>query len=193
MTSITTGMGALNTESDSGQSPLASMSSARSATSTSTSATPRPYVSNVGILPSSLPAYHKDYMAGIVDPTAAPAPHEPPGPARTQAEQEETSRRLRPHSRPSQLRLEEASKRPHGLTPVNPTKKPKPVRWQFGIRSRNAPWEALSCIYKALGKLGCGWVVDEDYEKAHGHDDDERYACQRFRRRRAVESATDTD
>jgi len=153
------------------------MSSARSVTSTSTGATPRPYVSKVGILPSSLPAYHKDYMAGIVDPTVAPAPNEPPGPARTQAEQEETARRLRPHSRPSQLRLEEASKRPQGMTPVNLSKKPKPVRWQFGIRSRNAPWEALSCIYKALAKLGCGWVMDEDYDKVHGYDGERYVSC----------------
>ncbi len=38
------------------------MSSARSITSTSTGASARPYVSKVGILPSSLPSYHTAYM-----------------------------------------------------------------------------------------------------------------------------------
>ncbi len=99
-----------------GASPLASMSSARSVASNSTGVVPRPYVSTVGILPSSLPAYHTDYIAGVQDATASPAPSEPPGPARTPAEQEETARRLRPHSR-SQLRLDEANKRRRALRP----------------------------------------------------------------------------
>jgi len=156
-------MNALNTDADSAASPLASMSSARSVTSTSTGTTQRPYASRIGILPSSLPAYHRDYMAGIANPDAAPAPSEPPAPARTQAEQEETARRLRPHSR-TPPRLDESGARPQSLTPVNPPKKAKAVRWQFGIRSRNSPWEALSCIYKALQKLDATWVLDEDSE-----------------------------
>jgi carbon catabolite-derepressing protein kinase len=152
------------------------MSSARSITSTSTGASPRPYVSKVGILPSSLPGYHTVYMerekakaAGINVPDPAPAAPDGPRQPRTQAEQEETARRLKPHSR-SQLRLDEANKRPQGLTPVNPpAKRHRPVRWQFGIRSRNAAWEALVCIYKALAKLGAGWQVDDD----NGNDGDE--------------------
>lgn len=90
---------------------------------------------------------------------------EPATQPRSQAEQEETLRRLKPHSR-SFVRLDDAS-RPQGLTPVNPPKKAKPVKWQFGIRSRNAPWEALVCIYKALSKLGASWVIDEGYDSAH--------------------------
>jgi len=163
-------MSGLNVEGDSGASPLASMSSARSITSTSTGSTARPYVSKIGILPSSLPSYHKAYMTGNIDQSPGPPPSEPPAPARTPQEQEETARRLRPHSRPSQLRLDGANKRPQPLTTVNPAKKSKPVRWQFGIRSRNSPWEALVCIYKALSKLGCGWVKDEDYNKVHGFE-----------------------
>lgn len=108
---------------------------------------------------------------GLEPPDAIPTIVEPANQPRSQAEQEETIRRLKPHSR-SQLRLDEANKRPQGLTPVNPPKKNKPARWQFGIRSRNAPWEALVCIYKALNKLGAGWIVDEDYERAHRDDDD---------------------
>ncbi len=154
---------------DSNISPMLdpTMSSARSITSTSTGASARPYVSKIGILPSSTPSYHLAYMERKMARTAGddlleirPAVGEASPQPRSQAEQEETARRLKPHSR-SQLRLEEANKRPQGLTPVNvPGKKNKPVRWQFGIRSRNAPWEALVCIYKALSKLGVGWYVD---------------------------------
>jgi len=169
----------LTTE-DANSSPMLdpTMSSARSITSNSTSNSTRPYVSKVGILPSSLPAYHQVFMerekaraAGIHLPESVPSTLETSAAPRTQAEQEETARRLKPHSR-SQLRLDEANKRPSGLTPVNAPKKVKPVRWQFGIRSRNAPWEALVCIYKALQKLGAGWQVDEDYEKVHGNGDE---------------------
>lgn len=153
---------------------MLSMSSARSATSTTTTTTPRPYVSKVGILPSSLPAYHKDYVerekAGAINnsPPQVLINDELPV-ARTDAEKEETSRRLRPHSR-SQLRLDEANTRPQGMTPINPPKKTKPVRWQFGIRSRNSPWEALLCIHKALHKLGATYIPDEEYESRHAEE-----------------------
>ncbi|PTB64235.1 serine threonine protein kinase SNF1 [Trichoderma citrinoviride] len=152
-------------------SPMMSISSTRSAISPG-GASPRPYVTKVGILPSSLPAYHKDYMEREKNGTG----HESVTPAitindelpvtRTEAEKEEAARRLNPHSR-SALRLDESSKRPQGMTPITaPVKKPKPVRWQFGIRSRNAPWEALLCIHKALNKLGASHLRDEGYDEA---------------------------
>ncbi|KAL8418426.1 hypothetical protein RB594_001864 [Gaeumannomyces avenae] len=168
---------------DPNASPLASMSSARSITSSNASAVlaaqQRPYASKIGILPSSLTAYHNAYMenekagknADEAPPTAN-LPNEPPAPARTPAEHEETSRRLRPHSR-APLAATDQTGRPQGMTPSNPPKRVKQVRWQFGIRSRNAPFEALLCIYKALRKLGCGWHVDKDYSKVH-HEDEER-------------------
>lgn len=155
---------------------MPSASSARSGTS-ATSA-PRPYISKVGVLPSSLPDYHKAYVerekAGIEeDPTPPALPDEPDAVTRTEAEREEMARRLKPHSK-NQLRLEEGSRRPQGMTPVSapPPKRIKPVRWQFGIRSRNAPWEALLCIHKALHKLGATYVPDEGYDKAHDDVDD---------------------
>ncbi|KAM7217802.1 Protein kinase-like domain containing protein [Rhypophila decipiens] len=194
---LTEEIGALTTD-DTNLSPMVdTMSSARSITSTSTGTSPRPYVSKVGILPSSLPTYHKVFMErekakadGIDIPGSSPSNNlehsiEP----RSQADQEETIRRLKPHSR-SQLRLDEANKRPQGLTPVNPPKKQKPVRWQFGIRSRNAPWEALVCIYKALHKLGARWIIDEDYDKEHGGDDDD-YEGPSIGRRRGNSTAQD--
>ncbi|TQW10936.1 carbon catabolite derepressing protein kinase [Cordyceps javanica] len=146
-------------------SPVMSMSSARSGVPQP----PRPYVSKVGILPSSIGTYHKDYIeranSGVEGtvPAETAINDEPPS-ARTDAEKEEAARRLKPHSR-SQKQLEEGTKRPQGMTPINPPKKNKPVRWQFGIRSRNAPWEALLCIHKALYKLGAAYIPDEDYTR----------------------------
>ena len=65
---------------------------------------PRQVVTKIGVLPSSLPAYHKDYMerekAGIHDvPPPATSVNEEPAKARTEAEKEELSRRLKPHSK----------------------------------------------------------------------------------------------
>ncbi|KAI0394072.1 Pkinase-domain-containing protein [Xylariaceae sp. FL0594] len=170
-----------NTEYEAQASPLAD--SARS-TSTITSASPRGYTSHVGILPTSLPALHREYLerqnAGIDEPLDAPVPEVPLQP-RTPAEQQEAVRRLKPHSK-NVVRLDESQSRPQQMTPVTAPKKSKPVRWQFGIRSRNAPFEALLCIYKALAKLGATWLVDEDYNQleseeseAHGDASSEQY------------------
>lgn len=127
-------------------------------------------------MPSSLPAYHKDFMererAGTDDTLLPPVAPEPSSQPRSEDERQESMRRLKPHTR-SQVRLDDSSKRPQGMTPVNPPKKPKATRWQFGIRSRNAPWEALGVIYRSLSKLGCSWVPDEDYEKEHGREDEQ--------------------
>lgn len=91
--------------------------------------------------------------------TAHSEDHEPH--PQTEEEKAETARRLNPHSR-SQIKLEEA-KRPAGMTPV-PPKKTKPTKWQFGIRSRNQPLEAIGCIYRALQKLGAEWAVEDEPE-----------------------------
>jgi carbon catabolite-derepressing protein kinase len=118
------------------------------------------------------------------------AVHEFSGQPQSQAEQEETLRRLKPHSR-NLVRLDDAS-RPQGLTPVNPPKKNKPVRWQFGIRSRNAPWEALLCIYKALAKLGATWIIDEEYDSVHGEDENDGYDGSRHSRQKSSSSIDPT-
>lgn len=161
-------------------SPLMDAMSPRSSSSVGTDRSIRPYVSKIGILPSSLPAYHKDFMEekrtgrNVGNPlsTAHSEVNEPS--PQTDAEKLETARRLNPHSR-SQLKLDEASKRPAGMTPV-PQKKSKPTKWQFGIRSRNQPLEAIGCIYRALQKLGAEWVLDEDWSPSRrdNRDDDDR-------------------
>ncbi|KAF4631961.1 hypothetical protein G7Y89_g6180 [Cudoniella acicularis] len=157
-------------------SPLVDAMSPRSSSSIGTDRSIRPYVSKIGILPSSLPAYHRDFMearkngrdvgkplSNTHSETDSPTPQ-------TEAEKAETARRLNPHSR-SQIKLDEASKRPAGMTPV-PQKKTKPTKWQFGIRSRNQPLEAIGCIYRALQKLGAEWVVDEDWEPHEEYHED---------------------
>lgn len=160
-------------EFDSAASPLAE--STRSNASTVTSTSPRGYVSKIGILPTSLPALHKECLdrhnagdEGAVE--DQPLPDLPAQP-RTPAEHQEAIRRLKPHSK-GNARLDDGQSRPAPMTPVV-TKKNKPVRWQFGIRSRNAPWEALLCIYKALHKLNATWVVNEDYDEVHGPESEQ--------------------
>ncbi|ETS74914.1 hypothetical protein PFICI_13398 [Pestalotiopsis fici W106-1] len=165
-------------EFDSAASPLAD--STRSNASTITSTSPRGYVSKIGILPTSLPALHKEALdrhnAGDEEAHEdQPLPDLPSHP-RTPAEHQEAIRRLKPHSKGS-VRLDDSQSRPAPMTPVV-QKKNKPVRWQFGIRSRNAPWEALLCIYKALHKLNATWVVNEDYDEVHGPENEQSKRAQ---------------
>lgn len=158
-------------------SPLIDAMSPRSSSSIGTDrSAPRPYVSKIGILPSSLPAYHRDFMEARrsgrdTTSTLSTAHSEVDAPkVQTEAEKLETARRLNPHSK-SQIKLDEASRRPAGMTAL-PQKKAKPTKWQFGIRSRNQPLEAIGCIYRALQKLGAEWVVDEDWQPSQGEGTD---------------------
>ena len=57
-----------------------------------------------------------------------------------------------------------ATSKPESMTPIQAStqaKKPRPTKWQFGIRSRNSPAEAMLAIYKALSAMGADW---EDVE-----------------------------
>jgi carbon catabolite-derepressing protein kinase len=40
-----------------------------------------------------------------------------------------------------------------------PAKKPRATKWQFGIRSRNQPAEAMLAIFRALKAMGADWEV----------------------------------
>lgn len=135
----------------------------------------KPYVSQISILPSSMPYWHDQYMEKLkADELNAPYEADPePDYATTFAqlstadttdeqsseEQAATARHLKPNSR-STTHLHNITaaqaKNPEALTPV-PPKKPRPTKWQFGIRSRNSPLEAMSCIYRALLKQGAEW------------------------------------
>lgn len=77
---------------------------------------------------------------------------------RSPEEQAATARALKPHSRSivnlENLRLEP----PEGVTPVASQPR-KSRKWQFGIRSRNQPYEAMLCLYKALRAQGGVWEI----------------------------------
>jgi len=113
-------------------------------------------VSTVAILPSSLTEYHKAYMKGHPRP---PPPQEhdgmPPTPEQTEEQRQISARRLKPNFRA----LPDASRqRPEPMTTL-PPKKPRPTKWQFGIRSRNQPAEAMLAIFKALKAMGADWEI----------------------------------
>lgn len=77
------------------------------------------------------------------------------GPDTSDAEQAATTQQLKNHGR-SATSLEKVDAKPGSLTPM-PVKKAKQTRWQFGIRSRNPPLDAMYCIYRALQRLGAEW------------------------------------
>jgi carbon catabolite-derepressing protein kinase len=113
-------------------------------------------VSTIAVLPSSLPEFHKAYMKGHPKPPTDPQENTtPPHPLQTEEERAAQARRLRPNFRavPDNNRP-----RPEPMTAL-PSKKSKPVKWQFGIRSRNQPAEAMLAIFKALKIMGADWEV----------------------------------
>lgn len=106
-------------------------------------------------------------------PEDAPADNEPAIPEVTfdpetkkprtisQEDQDATARALKPHSR-STVALNQLRNRdlPDGMTPVQQTQhRPKGKKWQFGIRSRNAPYEAMKCLYSAIQAQQGDWEV----------------------------------
>lgn len=154
-------------------SPLLDAVSPRSSSSIGTDRSfVRPYVSKIGILPSSIPQYHKEFMethrSGHQESTLSTSHSETTEPSpQTEAEKAETVRRLNPHSR-SLAKLDEG-KKPAGMTQI-PSRKTKATKWQFGIRSRNQPLEAIGCIYRALRKLGAEWLVGDEWTPGQGEN-----------------------
>lgn len=117
--------------------------------------------STIAILPSSLPDFHVAFMKG------RPIPEEASLEKQSTDERNATARRFKPHSR-SQLALEKVY-RPEGLTPIPAaSKKARPTKWQFGIRSRNQPAEAMLAIYKALKAMGAEWEAPPPRKPEHG-------------------------
>ncbi|KAI5853252.1 kinase-like domain-containing protein [Morchella snyderi] len=107
----------------------------------------------IGILPSSLPEFHTAFMRG--GPVPSPKAQQPQAP---QSMPPILGRKgPKPHNPRIQGKVE-------GLTPLSQSsrdKKPRQTRWQFGIRSRNSPLEAVGCIYRGLKKMGAEWVVPD--------------------------------
>jgi carbon catabolite-derepressing protein kinase len=151
-------------------SPMQSMEHPRhNSTGSASIAEARSPASSIGILPSSLPEYHLAYMKGQVN------KHVPSQQAedkeaefdhpRTKEEQEATAKRLKPHSK-SSANMHRNMEKPEPMTsiPDKQAKKTRPTKWQFGIRSRNTPAEAMLAIYKALRRMGAEWEVPKPKE-----------------------------
>lgn len=133
------------------------------------------YVSKVSVLPSSLPFYHNQIMeerkkrqdeegepmtgaeAAYFEKLSLQTGHRELSPEAQAA----TARHLKPHSR-STLQLQritaDAAERTPSLNPPSGKKKAG-NRWQYGIRSRNRPLDAMTCIYKALAAQGAQWQI----------------------------------
>ncbi|KAE8844255.1 hypothetical protein PTNB73_03690 [Pyrenophora teres f. teres] len=114
-------------------------------------------VSTVAILPSSLTEYHKAYMKGHPRPLSRIQDTDglPPTPEQTEEQRQISARRLKPNFRT----LPEAGRsKPEPMTSL-PAKKPRATKWQFGIRSRNQPAEAMLAIFKALKAMGADWEI----------------------------------
>ncbi|KAI9667036.1 MAG: Protein kinase [Trizodia sp. TS-e1964] len=137
--------------------------------------------STISVLPSSLPDYHRAYMMGVPSADAGPPndgqTDQPVVHEKSSAEQAATARRLKPHTR-NQAASDTATEKVDGMTAVPPKHK-KQVKWQFGIRSRNQPLEAVGCILRSLKKLGAEWVVERD-------EDSENESSVRGRRHRSA-------
>ena len=147
---------------------------------------PDGYISKVGILTSSLPYYHdlvmkarreeqkrkRDARLRKQEEQGEPMePHEAEyfqklslEPSKTKDESDQKNpplRNLNPHSK-STMRLNnilaKASEHPEAAIQAS-NKKNRHTKWQFGIRSRNQPLDAILCIYKALKAHGAQWHV----------------------------------
>ncbi|KAK5108675.1 hypothetical protein LTR62_008080 [Meristemomyces frigidus] len=162
-------------------SPLGSIDHPRhNSTSSQSIMDARSPASTIAILPSSLPDFHLAYMKGhdsghgnnqsATPPGDETTTHPDPSRPRTKAEQEATARRLKPHSRSSANLHRQHPDKPEPMTslPEKQAKKHKPTKWQFGIRSRNTPAEAMLAIYKALRKMGGVWEVMRPKETGTG-------------------------
>lgn len=121
-----------------------------------------PRLSHVRILPTSLPYVHDQLMeqrdreqrarqeAARADPSA-------PQQELSQEDQALSARALKPHSR-SVVDLDKLRFEPPIGHPI--TQQPKRSRkWQFGIRSRNQPYEAMLYLYRAIAAQGGTWDI----------------------------------
>lgn len=147
------------------------------------------YVSKIGILASSMPYYHNQYMAQkkaesqraqqkipeseemtLVESACFSKLSLDPNPKeQSKEEQVANARHLKPHSR-STIQLQNiTAEKPEGLAHAV-SKKARSMKWQFGIRSRNTPHEAMLCIYRALDAQGAQWEMPPPPECAPGGD-----------------------
>ena len=157
------------------------------------------YVSKIGILTTSIPMYHNQIMKAKKEDEErrrAEMEGEPLEPRevdmlskmsrevgthyQTSEQQAESIRRLKPHSRSTlhiQHILHTASQHPEEATTPSAKPKSRQTKWQFGIRSKNEPVDAVKCLYRALETMGdCQWhVPDGRQAKPQGDYDREPF------------------
>ncbi|KAH8703587.1 putative carbon catabolite derepressing protein kinase Snf1 [Talaromyces proteolyticus] len=128
-------------------------------------------VSHVRILPTSLPYVHEQIMEqrdGIRERARrqknenSPPDFDVDGSyhpvERTPEQQAATARALKPHSR-SIIDLDKLRLEPPEEFHAAPMPQKRSRKWQFGIRSRNQPYEAMLCLYKAIAAVGGVWEI----------------------------------
>ncbi|CAI7613576.1 unnamed protein product [Penicillium bialowiezense] len=131
-----------------------------------------PRISHVRILPTSLPYVHEQLLEQrererrarnemLEQQRQEGADFDHPDQAAyrdmSPEEQAATSRALKPHSR-SVIDLDKLRFEPPTGQPLE--KQPKRSRkWQFGIRSRNQPYEAMLYLYRAIAAQGGLWDI----------------------------------
>ncbi|CAG7924593.1 unnamed protein product [Penicillium olsonii] len=131
-----------------------------------------PRISHVRILPTSLPYVHEQLMEQrererrarnemLEQRRQEGSDHGHPDQAAyrdmSPEEQAATARALKPHAR-SVVDLDKLRFEPPTGQPVE--KQPKRSRkWQFGIRSRNQPYEAMLYLYRAIAAQGGLWDI----------------------------------
>lgn len=98
---------------------------------------------------------------------------------RSKEEQDATSKALKPHSRSVIAINELRIPKPEMMTSVTQESKsgagkPRQRKWQFGIRSRNQPYEAMRSLFGALKEQGAEWeiVPATKSEGSHEHEED---------------------
>lgn len=96
-------------------------------------------------------------------------------------EQDATARALKPHSRSStnlgalahKINSQILPPAPEPEKEKKPSSKSKGRKWQFGIRSRNQPFEAMKCLYAALKAIGAEWEVQPATKASSGENGEE--------------------
>ena len=127
----------------------------------------QPRLSHVRILPTSLPYVHEQLMeqrerereqrARAANKLMEDQAQVDEDGETTRQNQEATAKALKPHARSivdlEKLRFDP----PEGRSAPHQPKKTR--KWQFGIRSRNQPYEAMLYLYKAIAAQGGIWDI----------------------------------
>lgn len=128
------------------------------------------FISQVGILPSSMPTWWNAHMEALrsgktkdvdeptIDKTLDNAiDHGSGDKVQSPEAQAETARRLKPPGRGSTTALYGIQDHPDRTAAAASQKKEKKTKFQFGIRSKSNPSEAMLVIYSTLRRLGGEW------------------------------------